>query len=358
MTKLLAFYLPQYHTFPENDEWWGKGFTEWTNVKRAEKCFRGHNQPRVPLDNNYYCLLDENDIKHQMELAKKFNVYGFCYYHYWFNGKLLMEKPLEKIRQMEQKIPYCMCWANEPWTRAWDGKNKEVLIGQEYGGKKEWEKHIEYLSQYFNDEYYIKIDGKPLLVIYRTNNIPNCNEMFQYWKKKCREKGFEGLYIVEERNSFQKEKSSKQSDATLDFEPMYTMDYCRNFFQLGYDKIRRGMFNFITKNEKLLYDYDMLWKIMIKRKYDTDKTKRFLGAFVDWDNTARRGKKGTIVLKSTPEKFEKYLKEQKDKAEKMHSEFIFVNAWNEWAEGTYLEPDEKNQYAYLEAVKNVFGKES
>lgn len=355
MTKLLAFYLPQYHTFPENDKWWGEGFTEWTNVKKAKKLYKKHNQPRVPLNQHYYHLLNKKDIAHQMELAKKYNVYGFCYYHYWFDGKLLMEKPLEIIREMDEKVPYCMCWANEPWTRAWDGGSKEVLIDQKYGGEKEWEEHFQYLLKFFKDKYYIQIDGKPVLLIYRTNNIPNCNEMISYWKKKAQEVGFNGLYIVEERNSFQKEIYSKYSDAILDFEPQYTMRHRRTYFHKGYDKIRRGLFNLITHSKITLYDYDVLWRISLRRKYKKQSYQQFLGAFVDWDNTARRGKTCTLVTGSTPEKFEKYLKMQKRKAEEIESEFVFVNAWNEWAEGTYLEPDEKNKYAYLEAVRNVFG---
>lgn len=357
MSKLIAFYLPQYHTFPENDRWWGKGFTEWTNVRKAKKLYKSHNQPRVPLNNNYYNLLNEEDIQNQMNLAEEYGVYGFCFYHYWFDGKLLMEKPLEKILKMDKKVPYCLCWANEPWTRAWDGKNKDVLIGQKYGGEKEWEEHILYLLDFFKDDYYIKIDGKPLLVIYRANNIPNCNKMFSYWKKRSCDFGFKGLYIVEEKNSFQKDKISNISDAILEFEPQYTIKHDRSFFVKVYDRLYRAVFNSFTGNRMLLYNYDVLWRIILRRKHKDLQTKTFLGAFVDWDNTARKGNRSMVVRGSTPKKFGRYLKKQKLKADALQSEFVFVNAWNEWAEGTYLEPDEANQYGYLEEVKYIFGKE-
>lgn len=176
--KLIAFHLPQYHTFPENDQWWGKGFTEWTNTRKAVPLYKGHYQPRTPLNKNYYQLDRLDDILWQMDLAKKYNVYGFCYYHYWFNGKLLLNKPLELLRDYNgDKLPYFFCWANEPWTRAWEGNTKKVLMPQEYGNQPEWEEHFQYLLTFFRDSAYMKKENMPLLVLYRTNNIPNCDEM-------------------------------------------------------------------------------------------------------------------------------------------------------------------------------------
>ncbi|HFR3551845.1 TPA: glycoside hydrolase family 99-like domain-containing protein, partial [Streptococcus suis] len=193
--KTIAFYLPQFHSIPENDEWWGKGFTEWTNMKAAKPLFEGHNQPRIPLNNNYYNLLDEKTMEWQVELAKKHGLYGFCFYHYWFNGHMLLEKPMEIMRQSEKiNFPYTICWANEPWTNAWksDG-NEKTLIAQHYGREKEWKQHFEYLLQFFKDKNYIVENNKPLLLIYRPEIIECLNEMLDYWNKLAIEAGFSGI---------------------------------------------------------------------------------------------------------------------------------------------------------------------
>lgn len=355
--KLIAFHLPQYHTFPENDQWWGKGFTEWTNTRKAVPLYKGHYQPRTPLNKNYYQLDRLDDILWQMDLAKKYNVYGFCYYHYWFNGKLLLNKPLELLRDYNgDKLPYFFCWANEPWTRAWEGNTKKVLMPQEYGNQPEWEEHFQYLLTFFRDSAYMKKENMPLLVLYRTNNIPNCDEMIAYWDKRCRECGYKGIYVIEEINSFQEKAECQHSKAFLEFEPLYTMTLGRNLWDKVSFKLHSTLFNLATGNNNQCYSYDHLWKKIINRKHQEIEGKNcFLGGFVDWDNTARKGKNGRIVMGTSPEKFEKYLMLQKDKAIENNSEFIFMNAWNEWGEGTYLEPDEKYGYAYLEAVRKVFG---
>ena len=351
--KLIAFYLPQFHCFKENDEWWGKGFTEWTNVRKATKLYKGHNQPRVPFEDKYYNLLEQGVMEEQMKLAEEYGVYGFCYYHYWFNGKLLMEKPLERMLKLEEKLPYCFCWANEPWTRAWDGNTRDVIMPQEYGREAEWEEHFLYLLQFFKDDFYIKKDGQPLLVIYRANNVSNYTEMITYLKKRSIEEGLLGLYIVEENNSFQCGKHSKVSDAILDFEPMFTLQHSRTFIEKVIDKINKTVFNKMTGNNMAVYNYDRVWKNIIKRSKKKSNDKRYLGAFVDWDNTARKGKNGLIVKGANPDKFQKYLSLQMENAVKNESDYIFINAWNEWAEGTYLEPDEKYKYKYLEAIQSI-----
>lgn len=352
--KILAFHLPQFHSFPENDAWWGEGFTEWVNVKKAKQLFPSHNQPRVPLNENYYCLLEESAIRWQMDLAREYGIYGFCYYHYWFDGKLLMEKPLEMMRKMENRLPYCFCWANEPWTRAWDGKTSTVLMPQRYGGEKEWEEHFQYLLQFFQDSSYILVEGKPVLVLYRTNDIPNCEEMIAYFDKRCKENGFAGIYLVEEKNSFQNSICCKNADAILNFEPMYTLKYERSFFSRVVDKLYNKYFNKIHNNKMLVYSYDSAWKRILKRKSDAPEGKReFRGGFVDWDNSPRKQERGMVVLGATPEKFQYYLGKQMELAREEGSEFVFINAWNEWAEGTYLEPDTCNGYGYLEAIRKL-----
>ena len=352
--KVIAFHLPQFHGIPENDQWWGKDFTEWDNVKSGVPLFDGHHQPRIPLHSNYYDLSIQSNMVWQMDLAREYGVYGFCYYHYWFNGKLLLEKPVELIREYQgEKLPYCFCWANEPWTRVWTGDSKTILMNQEYGGQKEWTNHIDYLMRFFEDEAYIKIDNKPVMVIYRTSSIPDCDQMIEYWNLRCTEKGFDGIYVIEEINTFQKEPQCSDSDGVLEFEPLYTVTHKRSILEKLVDKVSTlyiNKKNGITCNYH--YRYDAVMKNIIKREgNENPKKKRYLGAFPGWDNTPRKKNNGTIYHRSSPEKFQYFLEVQMKKAKELESEFVFVNAWNEWSEGAYLEPDETHQYQYLEAIK-------
>ena len=200
--KVIAFYLPQYHNIPENDEWWGDGFTEWTNVRKAQPYFEGHNQPEIPLNENYYNLLDDKVKLWQAKLAKEYGVYGFCYYHYWFNGKMLLEQPMEQmLRNKEIEQHFCICWANEPWTKAWVNETK-VLIPQKYGHEKEWKEHFDYLLPFFKDERYIKCSGRPLMVIYRPQVIDNIREMILYWNKLAKEAGFNKVVFIIRKDIF------------------------------------------------------------------------------------------------------------------------------------------------------------
>lgn len=355
--KIIAFHLPQYHTFPENDEWWGKGFTEWVNVRKAKPLFEGHNQPRVPLNNDYYNMLDISTLERQAEQSKKYGIYGFCYYHYWFNGKKLLEKPVELLLEHNEiNQRYCLCWANEPWTRSWDGDTGVVLMPQEYGGKDEWEEHFEYLLPFFRDERYIRVDNKPLFVIYRTNSIYCCNEMLAYFHKRALEEGLNGLFVLEEKNSFQPERASVLTQGAIEFEPLYTLKYGRSLWQKITQRIWSDCLNKLDKTSMRYYDYRKTWKNLAKRTYKTDSD-IYQCAFVDWDNTARRGENGIVFRKSSPEVFEQGFKSLVVAAKKKDKKLVFVNAWNEWAEGCYLEPDEKNEFRYLEALQNALDKE-
>ena len=355
MTKIIAFFLPQFHEIPENNKWWGQGFTEWINTKKAKPLFKGHYQPREPLGDNYYNMLDKTTMHWQKDLAKQYGIHGFCYYHYWFNGKMLLEKPLEII--LEDKsidLPFCMCWANEPWTRAWDGGDKEVIMPQTYGKEEAWEKHFEYLVKFFMDDRYIKVENKPMFVLYRTSNITNCEDMISYWNSRCKDYGFNGIYIVEEVNSFQNNVCLEKSQGYLEFEPVYTL--CHDLGLNGNLRVKTtGLLKKLRKNKAVIqkYDYDYVWKRIITRKREQNGKTPILGAFVDWDNTARKGSNGIVFENMTPEKFQFYLTKQLERCTEASSEFLFINAWNEWAEGTYLEPDKKYGYANLEAIKNA-----
>lgn len=356
--KLLAFYLPQFHEIPENNDAWGNGFTEWVNVKKAKPLFWGHYQPRHPLNQNYYNLLDKNVMVQQMKLADKYGIGGFCFYHYWFKGKKVLEKPTEMILENpEAKLPFCFSWANEAWTKTWHGAGgeKEVLIRQEYGNRKDWEEHYEYLSNFFKDERYIKKDNKPVLLIYQIREIPCFDEMMECWNELAKKSGFDGIYIVSMLTSKNSSKPRKYIDGTVDFEPGKTrrQQIRKNDLLSGVKQaVRQKNISIPFLNRFLVnqIDYDSINQEKMKEHH---KENEYRGVFVDYDDTPRRGVNGIVTTGSTPLKFEAYLTKHIEKACLEHSDFIFINAWNEWGESDYLEPDEKYGFAYLHSVRRA-----
>lgn len=372
--KIIAFYLPQFHNIPENDEWWGNGFTEWTNVKKAKPLYEGHMQPRVPLGGNYYNLLDDNVKIWQADLAKKYGVYGFCYYHYWFNGKMLLEKPMEQmLANKEVDIPFCICWANEPWTKAWVGDEKKLLIAQEYGQEEEWKQHFMYLLPFFKDERYITKNGKPLFVFYRPDIVPCMKEMIETWDKLAKENGLSGITFAFQSGDYDWNNSKEANlfDYDIEFQPPYASHWlysndgkiisalkkCRRLLagwagkKFGIDLYRYGTAQYKKMTGQTVANYDSMWQKIIEAK--PVRSNSIPGAFVKWDNTPRHGERGQINV-GTPEKFEYYLSKQiKHAREDYHEDMIFMYAWNEWAEGGYLEPDEDDKYGYLEAIKRA-----
>lgn len=366
--KTIAFYLPQFHSIPENDIMWGKGFTEWNNMKKARSLFEGHYQPRIPLNNNYYNLLDDSVLKWQVDLANEYCVDAFCFYHYWFDGKKLLEKPVERFLELKElKKEYCICWANEAWTKAWVSKEDDVLYPQVYGTQDNWENHFQYLLQFFRDERYIKEKGKPLFIIYRPELIDCLNDMLDYFNKRAMEEGFEGICFAYQQLTYDLKKDKDESRFTfnIEYEPAYSMHDLstekKGYFQLFklgklVDKVWMKIFNktlsSIYLNKVRVLNYDDVWEKCVKRIPENEK--HVACVFTDWDNTPRRGAKGIVVKGASPEKFKMYLEEKKKMIEKYYSNnYIFIFAWNEWAEGGYLEPDEKNGYGYLEAIRSV-----
>lgn len=346
--RFITFYLPQYHTINENDIWWGKGFTEWVRVKHSKPVFEGHYQPRIP--DAYYDLADIKVMADQAEQAKAYGIYGFCYYHYWFNGNLLLEKPLEQMLACKEvDIPFCLSWANEKWTRAWEGNSKEVLIDQYYGGEDEWEKHLDYLLPYFLDQRYITINRMPVFVIYRTESFADFDKMFSFWNSKMKEKGYPEIYFIEMLTSYQKKPMCSGSRGVVEFEPMFTIGdgFSVKAKIRGYIKKK---YPFLFRRPYKLFDYDKVWQKIVKRSNSYKNKTLFLGAFTDWDNSPRFRDRGTIFRSVTPKKFQYYLTRQTQKSD---SGFLFINAWNEWAEGAYLEPDKMYGDEFLKAVKKV-----
>lgn len=361
--KVIAFYLPQFHTIPENDAWWGKGFTEWVNLKKASPLYEGHYQPRVPQDQYYYDLLETEPKKRQIEWAKKGGIDGFCFYHYWFNGHKLLEKPVEQfLADKNLDIHFCLSWANESWTNAWVSASNKTLIEQTYGGKSEWKEHFEYLLPFFQDPRYIRTNNRPLFIIYRADLLDPCNEMLDYWQDLARENGLDGIDFAYQTIHF--ELMPGRDDSRFAYNIEYQPSYA--FYEMRpktVSKIRATISHIATKcfgvslygkgikrKGPVRYDYDRVWKNILNRKPDSNKS--IPGAFVDWDNTPRRGKNGSVVCGANPEKFGKYFRQLLKRASQVyHKDMLFIFAWNEWAEGGYLEPDEKYHDAYLKEIR-------
>lgn len=369
--RVIAFYLPQFHSIPENDKAHGEGFTEWTNTKKAKPLFEGHRQPRTPLGENYYNLLDKGVMADQIKMAKEYGIYGFCYYHYWFkNGKKLLEKPVENmLADKSLDMPFCICWANENWTRRWDGGNNEIIVEQDYGDIQDLKNHVDYLCQFFKDERYIRIHGRPLLLIYKPELIPNLRKVVRIIREQAKHNGIPELNIAVQFSRYYVDGANLGIfDSYIQFQPKFVQD---NEDAESKNPLRRKMkkiFLTVDPDGKILgkfrkfrsakaapslthRSYDEDWKKILR--YEVKDKRLIAGAFVDWDNTARN-KNGLVYDDVTPQKFGKYMKQL---VKKVNSEYktphIFINAWNEWAEGTYLEPDEDNGYAYLEALRDA-----
>lgn len=365
--RLLAYYLPQFHPVSENDKWWGNGFTEWTNVTKAVPMFKGHYQPHFPADLGYYDLRVPEVREAQAEMARDYGIEGFCYYHYWFgNGRQILERPLnEIIAAGKPDFPYCLCWANETWKGYAFGETTRTLMEQIYPGKKDIEKHFQYLLKAFSDDRYMKIDGKPIFQILTPRDMSDTIEMTDTLRELAYQHGLKGLFIVAGyralygwnaiENGFDAVVSSTFSRA---FEP-------RNRFSLRWvinGALHNKMFVDNIFLQKLLKKYyrvhnyrDVIANIRIQEKYDYDY---YPCVLPNWDNTPRSGIKGHVVTNSTPELFRKHLTEAIDyvKDFKPEHKIVFIKSWNEWAEGNYLEPDKKFGMQYLDVVREcVYG---
>jgi len=353
--KPIAIYLPQFHPISENNEWWGKGFTEWTNVVKAKPCFEGHYQPHLPSDLGFYDLRLEEARLAQEELAKSYGIYGFCYYHYWFNGKRLLHEPLDrKLKNTKEDFPFMMCWANENWTRTWDGSANKILLSQEYSIDDD-KKHIQHLITYFKDDRYIKVNGKPIFIIYRPKFFPNIEQTIELWRKEVKMAGFPDLYIGFSQNfEHQYEPESKGFDFAFEFQPNFSntsnsISFPRTFFQKAIRRLKKQL-KIKVEDLKYYYDYSAFTNKQIEKKFKKDV---YPGITPMWDNSARRKENPFILHDSTPEKYRKWLSFIKENYpwNTVPENFLFINAWNEWAEGNHLEPCQKLGTEYLEITK-------
>lgn len=339
-SKLLAFYLPQYHRTPENSEWWGPGFTEWTNVARGKPNFEGHYQPHIPRDLGFYDLTHPDVMYEQAEMAKAYGVHGFCFYHYWFSGRRILERPVENFLKSDIDIKFCLCWANENWTRTWSGDTKSVLLGQKYEDSDD-ENFIDSLVEYFNDSRYIRVNDKPMLVVYRAKDIPDPKKSFAKWRELAVSRGFKGLHIAVVDFYDISSPDEVDADALVEFPP-----HKFNGPQSIPDKVPD-----FTNNEFAGGVVDYAKVLAQSAKRDVPPFKLYRGIIPSWDNTARRQNTPTILVNATPSLYGMWLRYLRAYTRDNHKEednFIFINAWNEWGEGCHLEPDQEWGLGYLE----------
>ncbi len=346
--RAIAFYLPQFHPIPENDLWWGNGFTEWTNVSRARPWFRGHEQPHIPGELGFYDLRVPEIRAQQVSLARKYGLYGFCYYYYWFNGRRLLQRPLEEVlRTGQPDFPFCICWANENWTRRWDGLEQDILLEQAHTEASDLA-FIHDVIPIFKDPRYIRVDGAPLLVVYRANILPNVHRTVEIWRTACREAGFPAVHLCAAQTFGITDPLGMGFDAAVEFPP-----HGMSAGEIGKLKGRDPDF------DGKVYDYRDVVKYAISRP--PVPYRRYRAVMTNWDNTPRRGARGHVYAHSSPQEYEMWLRAivaDADVTLPPGQRFVFINAWNEWAEGAHLEPDQRHGYAYLEATARALRQRS
>ncbi|WKJ88727.1 glycoside hydrolase family 99-like domain-containing protein [Methylomonas montana] len=356
--RIIAFHLPQFHPTPENDEWWGKGFTEWTNVAKAKPLFAGHYQPHIPADLGFYDLRLPEARHAQSELAKEYGIEGFCYYHYWFgNGRRLLERPVNEILSSgEPDFPFCLCWANHSWNNIWQGVADRMLMEQTYPGMDDHKEHFEWLLNAFKDRRYITVDDMPLFLIFNPGEIPDLPDVLSYWRQLAVEAGLKGLYLVGVNYRFRADWNPRSVglDAST-WQPLPPKDghIPSNFFG---EKIKR--FFSKTKSRVTVHHYAAVINMLIRKS--PPPFPDYPTVLPNWDNTPRSGENGLVFHESTPELFRSLLRRAFSLIKHYEPEkrIIFIKAWNEWAEGNYLEPDQKYGHGYLQVIKEELGASS
>lgn len=349
MTRLIAFYLPQFHPIPENDVWWGKGFTEWTNVAKARPWFEGHEQPQLPADLGFYDLRVDQVREEQAQLAARYGIYGFCYYFYWFNGRRLLERPLEALLKTGRPdFPFCICWANESWSRRWDGSEQELLMEQVHTPESD-RRFIEDVIPILRDPRYIRVNGAPLLIVYRFSLMPDPVSATNTWRMACREAGLGEIHIAAVQSFGIDDPRLFGCDSAVEFPP----------HGISASEITKSLPVVDPKFEGKVFDYRDLIAIdefRVRPPYPV-----FPGVMPAWDNTPRRGARGHVFHHATPQAYEVWLRNAIARAARepvVNEQIVFINAWNEWAEGAHLEPDKRWGFAFLEATRRALDESS
>ena len=347
--KAVAYYLPQFHEIPENNEWWGEGFTEWVNTKKAKPLFAGHYQPREPHEDiGYYSLSDVNAIRKQAQLARAHGIHGFCIYYYWFHGKTLLTKPIDLLYENKDiDINYCLCWANESWSRTWEGREHDLLMEQKYSPEDDIE-FIKSISKYLNDSRYIRVDGKPMINVYNVDRLPSAKATAQRWRKWCRDNGIGEIHLVATLSFEVNSKAHPDKigfDAYAEFPPHQNKALIISPQNISPDNPFTG----------IARDYNSISNARNESVFDVPV---YPGCTMGWDNTARKGSSASIFLNFSVDNYYRSLRkciEIANQRKAIQDNFIFINAWNEWAEGTYLEPDKKMGYTILNTTSQAMG---
>jgi lipopolysaccharide biosynthesis protein len=345
--RAIAFYLPQFHPIPENDEFWGTGFTEWRNVVQATPAFRGHLQPHIPADLGFYDLRLPDVRVQQACLAQSYGLFGFCWYHYWFHGRRLLNQPFDDmLRSGEPEFPFCLCWANENWTRGWDGLANHVLIEQRYSYA-DHRAHIRFLTTAFADDRYIRVNGRPMFLVYRPSLIPDLHAVTDIWREEASHLGLGDLYLVRIERYAQEIEDPKFSgfDAAASFHPDLRL---ASFSMLGSAIYRVSRGRVHPRPWRFAYDRYMAAACAEPAASYT----RFPSVFPRWDNTPRRGAESVVFIGCTPERYRTWL-ETSLKASRLRGDedIVFINGWNEWGEGAHLEPDLLYGKGFLEQTQ-------
>jgi lipopolysaccharide biosynthesis protein len=363
--RVIAFYLPQFHPIPENDAWWGKGFTDWTNVAKAKPAFKGHYQPHLPADLGFYDLRVPEARQAQADLAREYGIHGFCYYHYWFKGRRLLERPFnEVLNSSKPDFPFCLCWANESWTRLWDGQEQEVLMAQNYNEEDDLN-HIRWLAGAFRDPRYIRVHGRPLFLVYRLSRLPDPERTVEIWRNEARRLGVGDIFIcnVESFGAEHGLAPQYNLDGAVEFAPDHKeIPPRQEANKLTYKLSRWPRIQRVATVLELaqpwfctheVYSYAELMNNMLVKP--NPPYLRFPCVTPAWDNAARRQFGAAIYHGSTPDLYEQWLAAAVQKAKAVHANepIVFINAWNEWAEGNHLEPCQKWGHAYLQATRNA-----
>lgn len=343
LVRLLAFYLPQFHPIPENDRWWGEGFTEWTNATKTRPLFPGHYQPHLPGKFGYYDLRVRETRHAQIRTARQFGIDGFCYHYYWFSGTRLLHQPVDDmLADPASDMPFCLCWANENWTRRWNGAEHEVLIAQQYLPDDDIN-FVRSLAPFFADSRYIRIEGKPILVVYRPQHLPDAKKTVSTWRDYCRQHDIGEIHLCAALTHGNDDYRQFGFDSGLEFPPhnLYGPEITHS---LPFYEPFRGR----------VFDYTVVARFYLDRSYK--HTNVFRGVVPSWDNTARTGNRARLFIGASPDNYQHWLSEAIYRTRRDfpgQDRFVFINAWNEWAEGCHLEPDSRHGLAFLEATKQA-----
>jgi lipopolysaccharide biosynthesis protein len=351
MVTILAYYLPQFHPIPENDAWWGKGFTEWTNTVKGRPLFPGHRQPHLPADLGFYDLLHPETREAQAALAREAGIGGFIYWHYWFgNGKQLLERPFnEVLNSGKPEFPFCLAWANQSWTGIWHGLKDKTLIEQTYPGREDHISHFNALLPAFADPRYIKLDGKPVFFIYEPATFPGLRAYTGLWNELAVKSGFPGIYFIGVNHLAWDYHRDGFNEMTVYMPGHYVDTYQENRYRALKNSFKRH----ILKQFPLVIGYR---GILDAYRFDRFTNRDFIPCILpNWDNTPRSGKRGLVFHNATPALFRRHLADalQFVLENKRPHNLLIIKAWNEWAEGNYLEPDREWGRQYLEAIRDA-----